>query len=326
MTTTYYQTSCDLKVDILWRSGEPTDGTSEFDATSMVYLNRVYRSLCMGGSELNPDIQEDWWWLKKSTPGVLTLLPEYTTGTVNVHNNSQAVTFSSTVAADKTGWFLRITGSNGDTYRVSSHTAGSAFMTLDGVYTGTDNPAAAYKLFKLEYELASDVLRVISPMVTYRSDKTYEILGVDTTTLNRDWPIALTESGVPDRYAQADENTIRFNRSGGQSSTDLMRVEYEYLYMPTDLVAVDTSIPIVPIQWRHVLSDWASFWLLLDKNDDRADAVGLSAKNGLRAMCWENRHKQGSMGRGLIGSIQPRQDQIGRWKGPLRTESGMIIG
>ena len=64
----------------------------------------------------------------------------------------------------------------------------------------------------------------------------------------------------------------------------------------------------------------------MDKNDNRADATGLAAKNGLKAMAVENRHKLGAIGRGAIGSIHPRQDELARLKGPLRTSSGLIIG
>lgn len=326
MTVTYYQNACDLKVDILWRAGEPTDGTSDFDATSLVYLNRVHRALCMGGSELDPTIQEDWWWLRKSTPGVLILQPEYSTGTVAVTNNNTNVTFSVPPSFDADNWFLKITEGNGDVFRIVNHDAGIGTATLDSVYTGETDPLAAFRLFKLEYDVASDVLRIISPMRTFRTERNYDISGVDMMAMDRDYPIALVESGVPDRFAHADENTVRFNRSGRLDSTDLIRVEYDYLYMPTDLEDADTSIPAVPIQWRHILSDWGTLWLLMDKNDSRATAVASAARNGLAAMARENRHKLGGMGRGLLGSIQARQDQLIRARGVLRTDSGLIIG
>lgn len=321
----HYTNTCDLKVDVLWRAGEPTDGTSDFDATVLVYLNRVYRTLCNGGAELMPDIQEDWWWLRKSTPGILTLQPSYTTGTVTVTNNTTGIVFSTAPTFDADGWFLRVTGGNGDVFRIANHDASNVNATLDSEYTG-ESGDYAFTLFKLEYDTAADLLRPISPMRSYRADRCYEVAGVDLVALDRDYPIALADSGIPDRFAQADQNTVRFNRYGGTTATELIRLEYDYLYVPDDLVATTTSIPVVPLFWRHVLSDWATFWLLMDKNDNRADAIGLAAKNGLRAMAIENRHKQGAVGRGLIGSIQPRQDELARSRGPLRTSSGLILG
>jgi hypothetical protein len=320
-----YANACDLKVDILWRAGEPTDGTSDYDITSLVYLNRAYQTLCLGGAELAPEVQEDWWWLRKSPPGVLILQPAYATGTITVTNNNTAVTFSAAPSFTAQGWFLRIAEGNGDIFRVSAHIAGATVATLDSVYTGA-SASVAFTLFKLEYDIASDVLRLISPMRAYRAERRYEILGVDLMALDYDYPLAAVDPGIPDRFAAVDENTVRFNRYGGTTSTEYIRAEYDYLYMPPELESLTTSIPVVPLHWRHVLSDWGTFWLMMDKNDNRADAVGLAAKNGLKAMATENRHKLGAQGRGAVGNILPRQDEMARSRGPLRTSSGLIIG
>ena len=40
-----YTTSADLVTDILFRSNEPTDGTSDFDSIALQYLNRAYQGL-----------------------------------------------------------------------------------------------------------------------------------------------------------------------------------------------------------------------------------------------------------------------------------------
>lgn len=317
-----YRYSSDLVDDALFRSGELTDGSSDFEAAALRYLNRAYQGISMGGSELSPDVQEDWWWLRKSPPGVLTLQPIITTGTVAVTNNSTTATFSS-APGSVAGWFLKVEGHQ-DVFRISSIVTTAA--VLDAVYTGTTAGTATFQLMKLEYALASDVLRITAPMRAYRADRQYEIRGVDMSALDRDWPIALVESGIPDLYAMAGETTVRVNRCGGTSSTDLIRVEYDYLYRPDDLTDSATEEPVVPRQWRKVLSDWATFWLLMDKNDDRADGVGLLARNTLKAMAMENRHRMGAIGRGQIGHIAPRQDDVTRARGPLRTSSGLIIG
>ena len=317
-------TAADIIDDMLFRAGEPTDGTSDFNATALQYLNRAHLGLCRGGAELDPTISEDWWWLRKSPPGKLTLEQSITTGTVNVTNNSTAITFSSAPAASVATWFFSVEA-EADVYRISAHTAGAAAATLDSVFTGTTAPTATYKLFKLEYDIAADVLRIISPMRVYRADYDYEITGMDLLVLDRRWPLALIEEGIPSAFAQADEDTVRVNRYAG-SATGLVRAEYDYLYRPSDLTDDASSIPAVPRQWRYVLADWGTFWLMLDKNDDRADAVGLAAKNGLKAMAMENRHKLGSVGGGAFGQIRPRQDEVRRATGPLRTSSGLIIG
>src|SRR5258708_12240753 len=61
--------------DVLFRCGEPTDGTSDFDVTALNYVNRAYRAIWVGGGELVKDMNEPWLWLKKDPPGVLVLNP-----------------------------------------------------------------------------------------------------------------------------------------------------------------------------------------------------------------------------------------------------------
>ena len=57
------QFSADILDDMLFRAGEPTDGTSEYESKALESLNRAYQALWMGGAELDTTINEDWWWL-----------------------------------------------------------------------------------------------------------------------------------------------------------------------------------------------------------------------------------------------------------------------
>ena len=319
------QTAADILDDALFRCGESTAGASDFEAAALRYLNRAYSGIWLGGRELVPDIQEAWKWLRKYPPGVLTLTPSISAGTVNVANNSASITFSSGPTPSVADWYLKVDGHE-DVFRVSAHTAAAAAATLDSVYTGEDDAAATYRVYKLDYALASDVLRVLSPMRAFRAERRYEIVGVDMLALDSDYPVALAESGMPDHFANVEESTVRFNRHGGTEATSLIRVEYDYLYRPA--VLTDAAVePVVPWQWRSVLSDWVTGWLMLDKNDDRASAVLAVAASGLTAMALENRHQQQTQGVSAFGAIRTRQDQYQRdMRGPLRTSSGLVIG
>src|SRR5512144_504520 len=117
-----YQTTAELLEDLLFRAGEPVDGTSDFKDAGLRYLNRAQQALALGGAEFEPSIQEDWWWLRKSPSGVLTLEPVYSTGTVAVANASAIVTFSSPPATSRTGNFFAVDGDS-TRYRILSHTA-----------------------------------------------------------------------------------------------------------------------------------------------------------------------------------------------------------
>jgi hypothetical protein len=127
-------------------------------------------------------------------------------------------------------------------------------------------------------------------------------------------------------FALEDSQTVRFSH-GGRTDGQSMRIDYRYRPIVDDLTDSTSSTPLVPAEWRHLLSDMALTYLLLDKNDDRSNAVALSARTGLAAMLKENRRRLTKMGGGATGHIYPRQsgkysdtDQV------LRTESGLIIG
>jgi hypothetical protein len=241
-------------------------------------------------------MNEPWLWLKSTTPGVLTLLPVDEEGTISVTNNSTSATLSSTRAVDLEGYFLQVDG-HGDVFRISAHTAGSDALTLDSVYTGETDGDATFRLMKLEYELAADVLRPIAPFRAY-SDGVDEVEGIDLSVLDKDYPLRDMETGTPDRFALVTETKVRFNRAGGTTSTDLRRLDYDYLRVPDDL-ADDSTEPLVPKQHRQVLSDTALFYLLTSKSDDKAAVIGLQVKAGLLAMQSDNRKRLAQMSRSV---------------------------
>jgi hypothetical protein len=313
-----YTFSADLVDDILFRAGEATDGTSEFEAAALQYLNRAYQAIWMGGSEIVPEVREDWWWLRQVE--VINLEPFIEAGTVSVTNNSTAITFSSAPAKDLDGWFFRVTDEP-DVFRIAAHTAGQAAATLDEAYTGDTAAAKAYKVFKLEYDLPSNLLRLKGPMRQYREPPfKIDLAGVDELDLLA--PLARVERGVPRRFAEVDENTVRFDRY----VDELTRVEFDFLVRPAALTNSGAEEPVVPLQFRKTLADVGTFLLFLDKNDDRADSAGLLARNGLAAMALENRRRWAQISRNHIGRIFPRQGETDRFSGPVRTESGLIIG
>lgn len=319
-----YTTGADLIDDILFRAGEATDGTSDFEAEALRLLNRAYREMYMGGSAFATDVQENWLWLKKDPPGTLVLNQVVSDGTVSVTKNSATATLSVSPAASMAGRFFKVSDQP-DVFRVISHTGGTATLTLDTVYTQATNATASYKLMQLEYALPSDTLRLMGPM-RGQHDSREKVEGVSLAQLENDWPLQNVQGGMPTMFAPVGELKIRFNRYGDDSPTgDLIRLEFDYLARPADLTNDASSIPVVPLQWRHILADMAITYLYTTKNDDRATLVGSAAKAGLTAMALENRQKLQSMSR-RFGKIRARQDKLETVRRPLRTSSGLIIG
>lgn len=313
-------TAADILDYMLANANESTDGTSSHEGDALIYLNRAYQALADGGGELLPGHAETWWWLRKDPPGVLTLEPFIEAGTVAVTNNSASITFSSAPAASVAGWFLRVTD-DGDLFRISTHTAGVGAATLGSVYTGDTDAAATYRIFKLEYSLASDVRELIAPMRVTRDDRR-EIEIVDTKALDHYWPLSLVSTGVPRMAAMISESKVRFSHYGGLDSTDLIRVEYDYNIIPTDLTDAAGSVPIIPRQHRHVLADYGTYMLLQRKGDSRAADYLASARAGAVAMAKEQKKRVAQM-TSSHGKIFPRQRQ--RYVRGLRTAGGLLL-
>lgn len=311
----------DLVEYVLDRAGEPTDGNSDFDAQALEELNRAYQAIVDGGQELDPDINEVWWWARSATPGTITLQAAIETGTIAVANDSTAVTFSSAPAVSVAGWHFKADG-HADVFRVSTHTAATTGAVLDSVYTGDTDAAVAYRVAKLEYDLdPSDFRSMVSPMRVYQ-DNRFRINGMEAEALDSEWPLDLQQKGIPRAFAMVGETKVRFSHY----VDTLVRLDYPYVVEPADLIDDASSIPIVPRQYRHMLADFALALLYEQKDDDRSAARLAAAQAGIRAMFREQRTRMLRQSDG-IGVIRPRlRGRMSRGRPLLRTVGGHIIG
>lgn len=318
-----YQYTTDIRDDVLERAGEPLTSDSDYYTQALTYINRAYQAIFKGGDELAPDVHQEWWWLRKSSPGILNLEPRKT-GTAAVTNNSTGVTLSATVADSLANWFIRFDG-NPDMFRVLAHTAGTSAVTLDGIFTGATDAAVAYNVYKLEYALASDVLYLMSPMRVYQDNQS-SIRGMELAELEVAWPLMRLSGGVPEGFSMVGEQTVRFSHYGRNDSGAYIRVEYDYLQRPDDLTASVNEEPIIPRHYRKVLADAALYFIYLSKNDNRADGTLIMVNNQLKAMERDHKHRIEIQSK-RVGTILPRlSGSPRRNRGPLRTENGHIIG
>jgi hypothetical protein len=308
-------TSADILTDALFRCGEPTDGTSDFDSQALIHLNRAYREIWMGGQVFDPNINEVWWWLKAET--TIIMQPVFKTGTIAVTQNNATVTFSSAPSDSKAGWFFKVDDWN-DVFKISTHTAGNTSATLDTVYTGDTDATASFKVMKLEYDMPSDFMKMNGEMRQYQRTP-FKVSGESERVMQDMYPLHKISSGAPHKYSFVDTNTVRFNTYGDEDG-DYIRIDVDYILLPSDL-ADDANEPLVPKQYRHVLSDFTTMYLLQDKNDDRAGQLLTMGIGGMRAMSKENRQKWAAMGE--PGQIQTRQEQV-RTR-VLKTESGLVL-
>lgn len=302
--------------DIIFRAGE-IPGSSDWDDQAITYLNRVYRSLCMGASEFLPEYVDDWWWLR--AVGNLVILPPYNDGTVSVVQGTDAIVFSSAPPIDLTGRRFRVNG-HPDAFLILSHVGVNA--TLDMSYTGDTNAAGEYQAMQTTYVLSTAVNSIMSPVISFRENP--QIMGMQPERMDTLFPLAHLGPGVPMAFCLENEQTIRFSH-GGLANGMSMRMEYRYKPVVVDLENTTLSIPMVPLQYRHILSDMALTYIMVDKNDNRAEGILSAARVSLSAMVRENRRRVVKID-GLAGSIQTRPGQMGSLSRALRTESGLIIG
>jgi hypothetical protein len=278
----------ELKEDVLFRASEPLTG-SEFDTKVVNYLNRVYRTLAAGASEFLPEYIEDWWWLRGN--GVLNLDPVYKTGTISVVNNSDAIVFTDAPPDSMVDRRLLISGFS-DKPVIQGHSAGSVNATLDKPWTGDTLPDTEFQLLRIIYDLDTAVQVILSPMIGFRD--IFRINGMSPERLDELYPLAQLTPGFPQAFALESETKIRFSH-GGSDEDDFFRIEYRFRPKISDLTDSTSSIPLVPSQWMHLLADMALTYLLIDKNDDRSNAVALAARTGLGAMLKENRRRLAKM-------------------------------
>lgn len=306
--------SSEILDDMLRRAGETTSGNSKYEARALIYLNRAYRSLAQGGLEFDNKKVRDWWWLY--TQANVILQPIRNSGTVSVTQNNATATLSAVVNTDLDNYFFKVDGWS-DVFRVSAHTSGSASLTLDSVYTGDTDATATYTLWKLDYDLASDFARLMTPFRRHQSEAD-EVWSLDIREFQNENPLSLMQTGVPDRFCFVDHNTVRFNAKG-DADGDYIRLDYFYIKTVTDLTDSASEEPAVPLQYRHVLADLGLYFLMLDKESSKAEAILAQAKSGLKAMHTEQDARAPKMG--FPGRIYPR-GRRSRYGKQLQTSSG----
>src|SRR4030095_15918725 len=142
---------------------------------------------------------------------------------------STTIVFSVPPLTSRAGWFLAV-DEHPDIFRVASHVAGAAVALLDSPWTGPTSPADAFWLIKKEYDLAPDVMRLLS------------------VNVNQQFAYAPIAAEV------YNETTMRFAYADPIATGAVaQRVEYEYLFRPPELTNASGEEPVVPRQWRRVI-------------------------------------------------------------------------
>src|SRR5215510_4954274 len=345
-----YENARQLKEDVIFRAGESSfTGVSQWSTKIIDYLNRAYTELGTGASSFLPEYVEDWWWRRVDVAFLIE--PVYNTGSVTI-SSGNVISFSTPpLNASYLGGRIRIfeEGAPPATYVINLHNLGDVNAQLDTNYMGTSGVPYQFQLMQTLYDIPEyvepnagankTILETInSPMICHGVQD--RVLGVAPERMDELFPVDRLMPGMPQMFAlyeqtaktsigpltasQYSKGRVRFSHAGRVDGKKL-RLEASGRAKLTKLADDPSSIPLVPEEWRHVLADMALTYVFLDKNDDRANAAALGERTTLAAMLKENRRKATKIN-ARMGHISPRQDKLMIAKGPLRTESGLIIG
>lgn len=309
----FNQTTDDLRVDALLRSGEPGDSSSSFWDQSLGYLNRIQQDLVMGGGiavgqnlatsagiyshVVNPAIT-DWPWCRRT--GVITTQVAIETGTASFVLGSTTVTFSSAPVPSVVGY--RVFASPLPTVPlIIAHVPGATTATMDAPWPEVTSTGVTYTLFPDAYNLPADFLRFATPPYTHAWWRN-PISVMTREQQDTFYPLGLISLKSPP--------TAAYIRPGGTtialSTWDVRsyRLEFEYIAFPAALIAGST--PLLPPHYRSVLAIGAAMLISFDKDDDRARNLASEFREKVSAMGQEWRRAM-SGGSSLYGVFKTRQ-------------------
>lgn len=204
-------------------------------------------------------------------------------------------------------------------FTIASDRGGGAVFVLVG--TGDQSLFSAHKTLGFDDENSTNAASVTSTYILGGISRLVEpfkmakgttldgsVYGVDAETFQRDFPYPLIDEGNPTMFCVIREDddgtfTVRFNKFPDAKT----RVEVEHVPVPRDLKDSSASIPLVPRKHNDVLEDAATFYLLLNKNDDRAQFHMNMLQAKLTAMISQHRGALLRAGRNF-GKIIARPD------------------
>ncbi len=155
----YQRSTSVLKENVLTICGELTDGTSDFDAQAVSYLDKVYQGLIAGNNLFDMSCAEPWVWAQSRNPILLTLNPSVT-GSAVLTQGELYGTFSAAPSISLEGRYLSLDGQS-DIYRISQHDANDTSFFIDQAYL-SDNGTYNYSAFKYDYDAFNDVIIINS--------------------------------------------------------------------------------------------------------------------------------------------------------------------
>ncbi len=320
-----FTTVADLADDALFMSGEPTGANqSNWYGRDVDLLNAVQTALISGGSFADRTLAAiDWWWARKSRRGNIIITNGINTNFVEtavIAQGNPAISLSTgLITADPLNHMLLVTGKRDQIPKITARTLGPPVTDFDieQAWKPASITTKDWIAVLLDYALPTDFARFMGPVTHGRHP--YEVEITDANTLEERFPLGNISGGTPWLAALVDDSTLRFSH---YITDGPLVVEFEYVMLPAVLTR-GGSDSVIPHQHRRILSLGAAYIMMWEKRDSSRGEVYAAFAAAWEAM--ETEHYKQTQGPNF-GQFVARPGQTTAARGPLRTESGIIIG
>lgn len=274
------KTGLDLLHAALLDAGEAASALGNYGADGKRAVREAYWSvLC----------HARWPWAMSSVPNVIEVQAAQRV-TVN-STVSNLMTLSATIASSVARYKIYLE-SNQAVYRIVGHTGGTATLTLDASYAESITSGSAI-IFKDEYALPTDVLKVWDPMWPRGwYDNPIPLIDKPLFELRYGRGAWGFGSGIieaaceihPEGFDSTSSNMVRQVRFAPWTE-DALNIEHDYtVFHDLTFAGNDADTPRIPREHRSVVAKLATALLCLNKDEGKAKDYAAMGAGKLQAM------------------------------------------
>lgn len=279
--------------------GHDTSSGSTQRADIVSWLDYGHKMVLAGGDFLNVNAdgrpkREDvvFKFARSLVPKSIILRPSITTANVTATRSSSAITFDAPPDSTNSisGFFIRIQNEP-ELYYITAHTANATSATIGGGYVGAANvTSGTCEIIPLQYNIgSSDVLRLVSPIMCFSDEinMEQEISIVDKDEMYSAYPPSQCFAGFPELACLLKESDGTYTIQVSSYPLDLALVNVDYIPIPSTLDTTSVN-PVIPIQFRPLLSYLACYFMAVRNNDNRSEQFLKNAQNIFRDLVqWD---------------------------------------
>jgi len=249
------------------------------------------------------------------TPAGLATAVATALNAAGTHGNTYTCTYDSnqrlfTVTSALNGTSTPIfqpQGAGTNSYRSGWSPLGFDFLNQTGSasYTGTYPVSSLVRL--------TQPARIFYGSALFWGSSQGTVNYMDPVAFDKNYPLVETRAGSPEYFTIIREKnngtlSVRFNRYPiATTNSQQMRIEFEHIATPKDLQNNTASIPLIPRKFIRILEYGASFYLLKDKSDAKANDYLQIAQQTLASMVKVNRKELEKAGKNF-GYVIARPD------------------